>query len=455
MVTPSAIESKPKKSALYWALVLINLLLAIAILGLAGLLFTGGENQKLAAISSGQHLAISIKSGEVSGTMRKTDGATAETPANNLVESEAAPAGKAEPIEPVAEEEIESVPADEESPVESPEDSVPPEGNEDEAEGEALKKKPEDNPGFEVGDEDGAAAAPEVEGGESETAAASLIATEDEAVALQVQPRTAASLAAPIDSLSEPSEQGALPKTGPEGTSRRFYARPFVMPVPAKPVIAILMVDLGANKTLTEQAITSLPPEISMAFIPYARELALQFENARNLGHESWLMLPAQPEDFPASDPGPLALLKDLKPADNKKRLHGLMTRLKGFVGLVLPVNEIFSEQPALLEPVVKELEERGVAVVAAKSPENPGTADMLRSAKGGQVAFSVIDAVMTETDINNALKDLEKQAQTTPVLAVARPTPLTLRLLKDWAQTLPQKSILLAPASALSDIQK
>lgn len=428
-------ENKPSKPVMFWVLGFINALLAIGIVGLGIMMFSGAEESQLHALSSGQRLVISTKSGEISGTMHNKD--AGETAPPDATEEEAE-----FPAEP-----HEETPAAEEEASETEEETQEPVAESEE------KKKITPDPGFDVGFDVGV---PEgsVEGGESDTS--SLVAEADEIVeTLRVQPRTAASLTEPIDTLSEASEQGTIPKTGPEGTPRRYYARPFDVPVPEKPLISIIILDLGANKTLTEEVMTTLPAEISLAFTPYARDLKLQVENARNLGHEAWLIQPAQPEDFPASDPGPFSLLKDLKPAEQLQRLRQTMARAAGYVGLVLPINEIFSEQPSQLEPIVKELDARGLAIAAAQSPVNPGPADMLRSAKHGQIADFIVDETLNEADIKKQLKKLEEQAtQAGRVLAVARPYPVTIRLLKEWNETLAGKNIALAPASALLELK-
>ena len=60
--------------------------------------------------------------------------------------------------------------------------------------------------------------------------------------------------------------------------------------------------------------------------------------HARADGHEVLIDLPMQLADYPASDPGPHGLLASLAPSDNKERLHWVLGRFSGFVGLMQQV---------------------------------------------------------------------------------------------------------------------
>ena len=55
---------------------------------------------------------------------------------------------------------------------------------------------------------------------------------------------------------------------------------------------------------------------------------------ARSGGHEVLLQIPMEPFDYPDNDPGPQTLLVSLKPEQNIDRLHWLMSRFQGYVGV-------------------------------------------------------------------------------------------------------------------------
>ena len=64
--------------------------------------------------------------------------------------------------------------------------------------------------------------------------------------------------------------------------------------------VGLLMINVGANEPLMRRAIEELPGEVSLAFLPGTPDLPRWLARARERGHESYLMLPAE-------DPGGIA----------------------------------------------------------------------------------------------------------------------------------------------------
>ena len=55
---------------------------------------------------------------------------------------------------------------------------------------------------------------------------------------------------------------------------------------------------------------------------------------ARGDGHEVLLQVPMEPFDYPDNDPGPQTLLTSLQRRAELDRLHWLMSRFQGYVGI-------------------------------------------------------------------------------------------------------------------------
>lgn len=300
-------------------------------------------------------------------------------------------------------------------------------------------------------------AAAEDEFAESEFAAMSeeesQISAEEEALeAIPAHPRTAVSLGtAPHPELIEPSEWGDIPKTGTIGSPKGYYARQSNVPA-GYAQVAIVVMGLGQSKASTEKAL-SLPPDISLTFTPYAKFSPQWVKSARNLGHETWLSVPAQPSDFPASDPGPLSLLKDVPPEGNMERLHRLFAKFPGFVGVTLPIDEVFSKSRPHAEWFIKEVTGRGIAVLL---PNNEVGGVVVKKALQDQSdsviqASAIIDKIPTASAIASQLNRLENNAKREgKVLAVIRPYPASLEAIDAWSKTLAKKRIALVPATTL-----
>ncbi len=82
---------------------------------------------------------------------------------------------------------------------------------------------------------------------------------------------------------------------------------------------------------------------------------------ARRDGHEVLLQVPMEPFDFPDSDPGPHTLRASGAAKDNIERLHWLMTRFSGYVGLMNYMGGKVLSTPQALQPVFDEMAKRGL----------------------------------------------------------------------------------------------
>ena len=90
-----------------------------------------------------------------------------------------------------------------------------------------------------------------------------------------------------------------LPRVSPSGWMPWIaYARRFD---PAGPParVGVLMINLGASETLMRRAIDELPGEVSLAFLAGTPDLPRWLREAREHGHEAYLMLPVEDPDRP------------------------------------------------------------------------------------------------------------------------------------------------------------
>lgn len=127
--------------------------------------------------------------------------------------------------------------------------------------------------------------------------------------------------------------------------------------------VGLLMIDVGASEPLTRRAIEELPGEVSLAFLPGTPDLPRWLERAREHGHETYLMLPAE-------DPSGLAE-RGVKPIEtsadtpeNLRRLRIAMARAEGYVGFVVRSPGPVPRSEATLRPLIREIADRGLAVV-------------------------------------------------------------------------------------------
>ena len=261
--------------------------------------------------------------------------------------------------------------------------------------------------------------------------------------------------AGPDPDLLEPSPYGPLPIRAADGrTPVQSYARPFLGD-PDKPWIAVIVTKLGLSRARTEQAIADLPPEVSLAFSPYGRRLEDWGRKARKSGHEVLLMVPMEPIGYPDNDPGPLGLMTMLTKAENLDRLHRVLGRMTGYVGVVSQMGSRFTASSQALAPIIADLARRGLLVVDSRTTARSVLADEARAA-GLPVAVNdrIIDNIADPSEIDRYLRELETLAlRRGYALGLGRPYPVTIARIRAWAKGLAARGFVLAPVSALAQV--
>ncbi|MCZ6496374.1 MAG: divergent polysaccharide deacetylase family protein [Alphaproteobacteria bacterium] len=261
---------------------------------------------------------------------------------------------------------------------------------------------------------------------------------------------------APDPALVEQTRLGPLPRVSADGRKAwQAYARPFDTG-DRRPRLAIIVSGLGLSGAATEAAIQRLPGAVTLAFAPYAKGLAQWIALARAAGHEVLLDLPMEPVNFPANDPGPHTLLTSLTAEQNKVRLHWLLGRVTGYVGVVNRMGARFTTSETHVRPVLKELGQRGLLFVDSRSSLHSVAARM--AAEVGlprAINNRFIDAEASRAAIDTRLEEIERIAKTVGhAVGIGSPFPVTIDRLQRWALTLEGKGLVLAPVSALVNTQ-
>jgi polysaccharide deacetylase 2 family uncharacterized protein YibQ len=261
---------------------------------------------------------------------------------------------------------------------------------------------------------------------------------------------------APDPALVEKTRLGPLPRVSPDGRKPwQTYARPFD-PGDRRPRVAIIVSGLGLSGAATEAAIQRLPGPVTLAFAPYSKGLPQWIALARAAGHEVLLDLPMEPVNFPANDPGPHTLLTSLTADQNRERLHWLLGRVTGYVGVVNRMGSRFTTSATHVRPVLKELEKRGLLFVDSRSSLRSIAAQMAREVGLPRAVNNrFIDGEASRDAIDSRLHEIERIAKASGyAVGIGAPFPVTIDRLVRWAKTLESKKLVLAPISALVNTQ-
>ena len=255
--------------------------------------------------------------------------------------------------------------------------------------------------------------------------------------------------------LSEATRSGPIPRIAPDGTRPAdAFAQPAKAAAerPNAPRIAIIVAGLGISAIGTSDALAKLPGPVTFAFAPYATGLDRLASRARDGGHEILLQVPMEPFDYPDNDPGPQTLLTSLTPNQNVDRLHWLMSRLQGYVGMANYMGGRFTANESALAPVLREAAKRGLIYVDdGSSPRS--LAGQIAGANNLPYAKAdlAIDAVPTSAEIDRAIARLEKTAQERGVaVGMANALPVTIDRIANWAKAAESRGILLVPITAI-----
>ncbi|MDE2285444.1 MAG: divergent polysaccharide deacetylase family protein [Hyphomicrobiales bacterium] len=254
----------------------------------------------------------------------------------------------------------------------------------------------------------------------------------------------------------EVTPHGPIPKIATDGTRpAEAFAVP-VKPLPGRPDaprVALIVAGLGISTSGTAAAITRLPAAVTLAFMPYGADVAHMVARARGEGHEILLQVPMEPFNYPDNDSGPQTLLTSLTPAQNLDRLHWLMARFQGYVGIAGAMGARFTASEQAFSPVLHETAKRGLIFV--DDGTNPRSvagriagADNLPFAK----ADMVLDSVPTPVEIDHALGRLEMAAREHGVaVGISSALPVSIDRIVKWAKAAEARGFLLVPITAVA----
>ncbi|WP_319533736.1 divergent polysaccharide deacetylase family protein [uncultured Cohaesibacter sp.] len=218
------------------------------------------------------------------------------------------------------------------------------------------------------------------------------------------------------------------------------------------PKISVIVDGLGLSQTTTQEALSLLAPDITLAFAPYGNSLARWTRRARAQGHELLVQVPMEPFDYPNNDPGPHTLLTSANAQANKASLNWVLGRFDEYVGVVNYMGARFSTDEMAGSDFMREMKANGLMYVetgaSGRSRLNSIASDL---SVPNLRADLVIDARGRAADIETRLIQLETIAQDKGVaLGVASAYPISIRIISEWTQSLRQRGFALVPVTTL-----
>lgn len=257
----------------------------------------------------------------------------------------------------------------------------------------------------------------------------------------------------PDPAVIEDTGTGKLPVRGANG-ERAFdiYARPWSGARGAR--VAIIVGGLGLSQTGSQHAIKTLPEEITLAFASNGNSLQRWMQEARRQGHEILLQVPFEPYDYPANDPGAGTLTVEAGEDANLADLHTAMARITNYTGITNFMGGRFLADPDALEPIMRDLAERGIMFVDDGTSARSLT-DQFAKTLGIPFAASdmVLDATQERGYILSKLDELERVARRNgTAVGVASAFEVSVDAIATWAEEAKARGIEIVSASAVAD---
>ena len=223
--------------------------------------------------------------------------------------------------------------------------------------------------------------------------------------------------------LVEITRDGPIPRIGANGLRA---AQAFAQPADAKPGprIAIVITGLGASNATAAEALNKLPATVTFALAPGGSSLERLAGKARSLGHV---------------------------PEQNIERLHWLMSRFQGYVGVANRMGDRLTTSEAAFAPILREIGNRGLIYVDdGTSPKSLAGQIVATAGSGFAKANLTLDAVPSAVEIDRALAKLEGLArQNGMAVGFATAWPVVIERIAKWSKTVEGRGVSLVPITA------
>lgn len=225
---------------------------------------------------------------------------------------------------------------------------------------------------------------------------------------------------------------------------------PGMMAPQRKVFISIVIDDVGIDHKRSARAI-DLPAGVTLAFLPYANNVAAQAALAQQKGHELMVHLPMEPSRMTAN-PGPDFLGVGHSAEELEKRIARNLDAFSGYKGVNNHMGSAFTKHAPGLAVLMRDLKKRGVYFLDSKTAPDSVAEDMAMS-KGIPTTHRdvFLDHYESTDQVMAALEKTERIARIGGyAVAIGHPKDVTLDALQSWLPTLAAKNIELIPLSEM-----
>ena len=131
--------------------------------------------------------------------------------------------------------------------------------------------------------------------------------------------------------------------------------------------LAILLDDAGQKLDMV-QAAAALPKEIGFAILPFLPKSAESAEALHGSGHEIWLHLPMEPNNYPADNPGPGAIMMSMTTNELRTAVHAAIDNVPHAVGVNNHMGSKITANLKTMTWIMQELKARDLAFIDSRT---------------------------------------------------------------------------------------
>lgn len=267
-----------------------------------------------------------------------------------------------------------------------------------------------------------------------------------------------------VYTLPEPVKEESVPIAVEDPTANTESPSEAVPPAPeAAPVqhhsseaktavVAIVVSGIGLSAQTTEAAM-ELPKEVTFSISPYGSNLKLLSQKLKKDGREYMIDLPVQPKDYPMMDAGNFALITTLPPGENLSRLKWSLSATEGYIGFLVRDGDKYLASPNSMKWLVENIRSMNLLLLIASEVVNSSALQIAQ--QNGQKAAQatiILDGEIKDEAILERLYAAEEQAKNYGyAIAIARPYPVTIKVINEWHKKLASRNVQLTPVSMVN----
>ncbi len=217
-----------------------------------------------------------------------------------------------------------------------------------------------------------------------------------------------------------------------------------------RPAIAIVIDDVGLDTKRSLRTV-ELPPEVTLAYLPYSPYVAAQAKAAAARGHELMVHLPMEPLGTRAN-PGPNYLGVNHTAEELEKRIAANLDAFSGYAGVNNHMGSAFTSHAPGMKIFMQALKKRNVFFLDSKTASESVAESAAREAGIRTTHRDVfLDHYEDTAHVVAALEQVERVARKHgSAVAIGHPKDVTLDALMQWLPTLEAKGFDLISMSAM-----